>query len=826
MKKVLIFLLSTGIVFMLIGLGVFFWMVKDAPELDEKLLKDPIASSLLDANGNEFAQIGQSQRIYTKYKDIPPVLEKAVLSTEDARFYDHYGVDFIRFGGAVIANIQDGGYSQGGSTITQQVVKYSFLTFDKTLTRKFQEMWLAIQLERKYTKQEILELYLNKIFYGARSYGVAKAAETYFGVTDLKDLTLEQAALLAGIPQRPNAFNPFTNPKAAEERRNLVLKLMVKNEAITQAEADQAAATPIEKTLIAEKDRNQSTGSETVTAYESFIDEVIEEITTKQPNLNVFTDGLKIYTTMDKNAQQYVDELLDGNDIDYPNDDFQAGVVLMDTKTGEVRAIGGGRNQTALRGFNYATDIKRQPGSTIKPLLDYGPAVEYLNWSSAQMLKDAPYSYSNGTPIHNWDRSYDGTITMRKALARSRNIPALKAMQEVGLDKAKDFGNKLGLGLDDIYESYSIGGLKKGVSPMKMAGAYAAFGNGGTYHKPYTVAKVILQDGSEINFRSKPNVVMKDSTAYIVTDMLKSVVDSGTGTTANIPYLNVAGKTGTTNFDEETSRKYGFPSSAVPDSWFVGYTPQLTASVWTGYSKNGPNNYMTGYQQKIAQQIFRKVVSVSAEKLKNTDFEKPDSVVELPIIRGSNPPAIGSKNGNVTYELFVRGAEPNGNSEPTEETVSAVDSLSAIYNEANEAIDLSWNFNNPDNKDVEFEIQQSVDDGGFMLIGKTTSPSYTISNALPGAIYKFQVVAIIDGTKGSPVTTTVEIPSNEIEEPTIEEPEEPTTEEPTDETVTEPDDGSETDIDTPEEPTTPTTPVSPNGNSTNTNNGGLTPSRP
>ncbi|MCL6586144.1 MAG: transglycosylase domain-containing protein, partial [Anoxybacillus sp.] len=402
------------------GVAAFAYFIKGIPPLDEAKIKDPLSSTIYDMNGHKIVDLGGQKRTYISYSDIPKVLENAVLATEDARFYQHHGVDFIRLGGAILANIKEGYGAEGGSTITQQVVKLTFLSPEKTIKRKIQEAWLALRLEQKYSKHEILEMYLNKIYYSNGVYGVAKAAEYYFGKTNLKELTLPEAALLAGLPQSPNNYNPYEHPDAAKKRRDVVLSLMAEHGFITKEEAEKAKQVPIASMLVDRKKHSESTSI----PYDSFIDEVIKEVT-DQANVNVYEDGLKIYTTLDPNAQSYVEDLLNSNELFTNKKDLQTSIALIDTKTGEIRALGGGRNEDNVTfGFNYATQRVGQPGSTIKPILDYGPAIEYLKWPTAHILVDEPYQYSDGTPIKNWNGKYEGAMTMRMALAKSRNIPA------------------------------------------------------------------------------------------------------------------------------------------------------------------------------------------------------------------------------------------------------------------------------------------------------------------------------------------------------------------------------------------------------------------
>jgi penicillin-binding protein 1A len=759
-KKIFLAFIALCIIGMLSGVATFAYMVKDAPKLDEKLLKDPISSKIYDMDGNLITEVGSEKRDYVEYEDIPELVRNAVLATEDVRFFKHNGVDLIRLGGAVVANIKDGFGSEGASTITQQVVKNSFLTFDKTLKRKAQEAWLAFQLERKYTKQEIFEMYVNKIFMSENVHGIATAAKVYFGKEDLKDLELHEAALLAGMPQSPNNYNPFEHPDKAEKRRNIVLSLMYKHGFITKEEMEKAKAIPVESTIVKEENRKKNDKP-----YDAFVDAVIDEVE-KYGDFDIFSDGLHIYTTLDPDAQSYVEEMLNSNEIvQFPDDKFQAGIVLLDTKTGEIRAIGGGRNQKVKRGFNFAIDTRRQPGSTIKPILDYGPAIEYLKWGTYETLVDEPYTYSDGTPINNWDNKHMGAMTMREALARSRNVPALKALQEVGLEKAKDFANRLGIPLKEIYESYAIGGLggeDKGVSPLQMAGAYSAFGNNGFYTEPHAIRAIELRDGTKIDTSPESKVVMNDYTAFMITDMLKSVVkDSyGTGTRADVAGLPVAGKTGTTNYTKSEREKFGIPNEAVPDSWFVGYTTKYTAAVWTGY-ENPKQNYLIGSEQKIAQYLFKNLMSHVSSKIETPDFEMPNSVEQVRIERGTIPAKLASEytpEDQVIYEYAVKGHAPTKVSEKFYK-LEAPGNVSATYEEATNEIVLSWNYNNDGgNEGVQFEVNVSINGGPEQQLTVTGEKGVRISNPVPGGMYTFSVIAVKGDQRSDPGSTSIQVP--------------------------------------------------------------------
>ena len=414
-------------------------IISKAPKFDPEKLTTPVPSTIYDMNENVVAEIGTEKRDLVEFEEIPRLVVDAIIATEDSRFFKHNGIDPIRLGGAVLSNFRDGFGSQGGSTITQQVVKLYFLSPEKTLTRKIQEAWLALQLERHFSKQEIFELYVNKINMGGNIYGIKEAANTYFG-KELDELTLPEVAVIAGLPQRPNAYNPFVNPELANERKNTVLYLMHQHGYITEQEMKEAQEVHVSSLIV---EQEQSVDD----AYlDSFIDQVIDEV--EALGYDPFTEGLQIYTTLDPEAQKTVYRILNTEDyVKFSTDRMQAGVVLLDTQTGEIRAIGGGRKQEVRRGLNYAMDIKRQPGSTIKPILAYGPAIEYLQWSTYHQINDEPHTYSDGTKVRNWDHKYRGMQSIRYHLAHSRNIPAVKTIQEVGLDRAKEFASKLGIDL-------------------------------------------------------------------------------------------------------------------------------------------------------------------------------------------------------------------------------------------------------------------------------------------------------------------------------------------------------------------------------------------
>lgn len=757
-KRVFLVLVALGIVGMLAGVATFAFMVKDAPELDEKLLKDPISSELYDLDGNLFTEIGSEKRDYVNYEDIPKQVEEAIIATEDVRFYKHNGIDVIRLGGAVIANVTKGFGSEGASTITQQVVKNSFLTPEKTLSRKAQEAWLAFQLERKYTKEQIFEMYVNKIWLDSGGHGVATGAKVFFG-KELDELTLAETALLAGMPQSPANYNPFKHPDKAEKRRNIVLTLMNQHGFITKDEMEEAKAVGVASTLVPEEKRQNGD-----IPYDAFVGHVVKEIKEKYPDLDPFSDGLKIYTTMETSAQQEVEKILNSDEnIKFPDEKLQAGITLLDTTTGQIRALGGGRNQTGDFGFNYATDAKRQPGSTIKPVLDYGPAIEHLKWGTYYPLEDKPYTYSTGDKINNWDNKHMGVMSIRTALALSRNIPALQAFQAVGEDKAKQFAIDLGIPLKEIHESYSIGGFggkDKGVSTLEMAGAYSAFGNNGFYTKPYSVIDIELRDGTKLDMKPESKVAMQDYTAFMITDMLKDVVQNGTGTKANVPGLHLAGKTGTTNYSGDDKKKYNIPKGAVPDAWFVGYTTNYTAAVWTGYDKKY-ENFLVGDDQKIAQRLFKNIMAKVSEGKEKSDFKVPNSVEKVKIEKGTSKLASEFTPENlIITEYAVKGHAPTEVSE-TYNKLAAPSAISANFESDKNEIVLTWDYPAENSDGIEFEIYAAKDNGGEELLTVIPDKSLRLKAEF-GGTYSFKVIAVRGEQRSDPATTTIRVPDQTI----------------------------------------------------------------
>lgn len=786
-KTIFLTIFILGLVGVIAGGTTFAVYAKGAPPLDKVLLIDPVASDLLDVNGDVFATLGTENRDYIEFDQIPDEVVDAVLATEDVRFFKHGGIDFRRLAGAVLANVTRGFGAEGGSTITQQVVKLSFLSDVKSLKRKAQEAWLSIKLEKEYSKEQIFEIYVNKIFYGNRVSGIATAADYYFG-KELDELELQERAFLAGLPQSPNRYEPYEHAEQADKRKNVVLSLMYQHGKITKEEMDAAKEKSVTDTLIPQEENQESTSYK----YDSFVDQVIREVE-EMGDYNVYEDGLTIHTTLDPEAQKYTEKMFfDNNVVQFPDEEMQAGLVLTDTQTGEIRAIGGNRYKDIKRGRNFATTLsERQPGSTIKPIFDYGPAIENLNWSTYEQIVDEPYEYSTGESIGNWNDSYEGQMSIREALYKSRNIPALKAFQAVGNDKVRDFAAKVGMEYDKIEnESASIGAIED-VSPLKLAGAYATFGNNGTYNKPHTVKKIILKDNeTEIVNKVSPQLAMKDSTAYMITSMLKDVISSkagATGSGAIIPGLPAAGKTGTTNYTAQQIEDWGLDPEGkdVPDAWFAGYTTNYTIAVWTGY-EDRKKPLRAGSDQQIAKELYKNLMAHVSEGIDTPDFTMPKSVVKAAVEKGSNPAKKPSKytpESNIIYEYFVAGTEPKETSTSFDKLDTP--SVDGKYHEESNEIEFSWNHPDSDKKGLVFDVSITID-GDKKSLGEVSDRSYVLKDVEPEKTYSIEVVAVFEGQKSSAGTASVTVPKQEEEEETT-----PPEDEASDETEEQDDQGQE-----------------------------------
>ena len=631
-KYVSIGFLTIVIAAIVLGGGLFLYYVSKAPALSESKLVATTSSKIYDNNNELIADLGAERRVNTQASEIPTDLVKAIVSIEDHRFFDHRGVDTIRIMGAALRNLQGQGGLQGASTLTQQLIKLTYFstsTADQTISRKAQEAWLAVQLEQKATKQEILTYYINKVYMSNGNYGMQTAAQNYYG-KDLKDLSLPQLALLAGMPQAPNQYDPYSHPEAALERRNLVLSEMKDQNYISAEQYEKAINTPITDGLQSLKSANS------YPAYmDNYLKEVIDQVE-QETGYNLLTTGMEVYTNVDKNVQQRLWDVYNTDEyVAYPDDELQVASTIVDVTNGKVLAQLGARHQSSnvSFGINQAVETNRDWGSTMKPITDYAPALEYGVYdSTASIVHDVPYNYpGTDIPVYNWDHGYFGNITIQYALQQSRNVTAVETLNKVGLDRAKTFLNGLGIDYPSIHYANAISSntpesnKKYGASSEKMAAAYAAFANGGIYHKPMYINKIVFSDGSEKEFSDAGTRAMKETTAYMMTEMMKTVLAYGTGRGAYLPWLPQAGKTGTSNYTDEEIEKYIKNTGYVaPDEMFVGYTRKYAMAVWTGYSNRLTPIIGDGFL--VAGRVYRSMMAYLSEDNRPGDWTMPEGL--------------------------------------------------------------------------------------------------------------------------------------------------------------------------------------------------------
>ena len=631
-KYISICFLTVFIAAIMLGGGLFLYYVSKTPALSESKLVATTSSKIYDNNDELIADLGSERRVNAQANEIPTDLVNAIVSIEDHRFFNHRGIDTIRILGATLRNLRGGGGLQGASTLTQQLIKLTYFstsTSDQTLSRKAQEAWLAVQLEQKATKQEILTYYINKVYMSNGNYGMQTAAQSYYG-KDLKDLSIPQLALLAGMPQAPNQYDPYSHPEAAQERRNLVLSEMKGQGYITAEQYEKAINTPITDGLQSLKSAN---------SYPPYMDNYLKEVidqVEQETGYNLLTTGMEVYTNVDSKVQQRLWDIYNTDEyVNYPDDELQVASTIVDVTNGKVIAQLGARHQSSnvSFGINQAVETNRDWGSTMKPITDYAPALEYGVYdSTASIVHDSPYNYpGTSTPVYNWDKSYFGNITLQYALQQSRNVPAVETLEKVGLDRAKTFLNGLGIDYPSIHYANAISSnttesdKKYGASSEKMAAAYAAFANGGIYRKPMYINKIVFSDSSSKEFSDSGTRAMKETTAYMMTDMMKTVLAYGTGRGAYLSWLPQAGKTGTSNYTDDEIENYIKNTGYVaPDEMFVGYTRKYSMAVWTGYSNRLTPIVGDGFY--VAAKVYRSMMTYLSEDDHPGDWTMPEGL--------------------------------------------------------------------------------------------------------------------------------------------------------------------------------------------------------
>ena len=667
-------------------------------------------SKVYDRNGNMMGELSVDRSEPVDSDKIPELVKKAFIATEDRRFLEHSGVDLWSIGRAAVKDVMARSLVEGGSTITQQLAKNMFLSRDKTFFRKATEMSIAMALENHKTKDEIITLYLNRIFFGQKAYGIKAASQRYFGVSDLDKLELWQIATLAAIPKGPSKYNPVSNPDLSKQRRAVVLDLMFEQGYISAEERDEAKAVDYDYVPPV---KNES--------YLAFKDYVIKEAEEKygltEDDLN--RGGYKIYTTMDAQAQKAVEKAFDNDDFfEKSKDDqpVQASIVIMNHQNGSLIALLGGRDYQR-KGFSRV-ESRRQPGSAFKPIVSYGPALESGQFTINSQISNEKQCFGDYCPrnLH----GYSKTIDFTTALTKSENIPAVWLLNQVGVKTGVKYAEEMGIKMDknDNNLAIALGGLTYGTNTLEMAGAFSVYANGGEYNAPYSIKLIKDHDGKDL-FKynpPKPKRVFSETTAYYMTKLLQNVVNDGTGRRAKID-RPLAGKTGTT--------QHGIPglkSSKNRDVWFVGYTPEWTAAIWEGYDNPDKNHLLNGSSGQAAS-LFATIMKEALKGVPVKDFPVPKSLDKAP--------------------------EP-----PQEEVeITAPSNLSGSYDEGTGTVSLNWT--GTEETDVAYRIyRREATASEFTRYMDSVTTSAEDIGVVPGTDYEYYV------TTYDPVNDVESQPSN------------------------------------------------------------------
>lgn len=680
-------------IFMVLGailcLAFGAYVIIKAPPFDENKLYRVGSSSVYDANGELIAELGREKRENVSFDELPEILIDAIVATEDSKFFQHSGVDLLRFGKAALGQLLGQPGAGGGSTLTMQITKNSYTSNVDSgfegIVRKFTDIYMAVfNIEKSYSKQQIFEFYVNQAFLGSNANGVAQAAKTFFGKS-VGELNLAEAATIAGLFQAPGAYDPYIYPEKAQARRNIVLGLMVKHGYITQDEADVAKAIPLKDML--------SGYNYSYSEYQGFLDTLYYDVYEKT-GVYPTQVSMKIYTTLRPDKQKVINQLYDGTLYKWKNDIVQSGIAVTDVETGAVVAVGAGRNKKGELTWNYATQTRRHPGSTAKPIFDYGPAIEYAGWGTGTFVMDDVYSYSNGQSINNVDLGYSGMMMAKTALAKSRNIPALQAFQATTQQQKYEFVTNLGITPElhdkEILESSAIGAFD-GVTPMELSAAYATFSRGGYYIEPYTFTKIeFIDTGTTYVHTPTRTKAMSEETAYMINYILKWAVTSGSiGVGGGVSGTDIASKTGTSSEDANTIRNLGLSSSAIKDSWQVIYSPTYSIAFWYGYDYNTKAHYLTTGEGWNARRAIARALTPRIME-KNARWTKPSGVTTVDIELETNPTQLASEftpDNLRSTEVFKKGTEPTEVSQRFTR-LSNVSNLS--YTTIGNQIQLSW----------------------------------------------------------------------------------------------------------------------------------------
>lgn len=799
-EKILVIIMFILVGIFAIGISFLLYIVIMAPEFDVEKLYTKEASIIYDSSGNEIARLGTENRQRVSYDDIPEVFVDALVATEDSRFFQHNGVDLARFIKATLGQLLGHSGAGGASTLTMQIVKQRITSSESSgiegIIRKFTDMYISVfKIEKKYTKEQIIEYYVNIPGLGSNTFGIQQASEKYFDKS-ISEVTLPEAALLAGLFQAPSAYNPYNYPEKAEQRRNQVLNLMQRHGYITKEECENAKKISVTSLLANKAAANNPN--------QGFINTVIDEVESRTGK-NPYLVSMKIYSTMVQEKQDVINDIYNGVTYKWPNDYLQAGIVVTDVKTGAMVAVGASRKK-GERTYNYATDIKVHPGSSAKPIFDYGPAIEYLNWSTGQMVIDDEYTYSNGVKIKNWDNGYKGIMTIRTALASSRNIPALQAFQAVPQDKIDKFVTGLGItpqyeGDHFINESHSIGGFE-GTNPKQMSAAYGAFARGGVYIEPYSITKIeFVESGEVYTVTPEKRTVMSEATAYMISMILKTAVTDGYVSAGSKSGTDICSKTGTSTVDASVKKANNIKKAIIGNSWQVTYSPDYVYAIWVGVDKITPTQYLTSSMGGSAKKAMTKLLTSKINN-SNSRFKQPSTVTTATVELETNPIQLASEytpsnlkrveyfkvktvpedvssrfsqlsnptNLKVSVTPIVNHAELTWTAIPTPDAISE-SYLKEYFNNgysvwADKYYQKRLTYNKSNIGSIGYHVY--VDNGnGYTDLGFTTKTSYTYTGTV-NSNTKFMVkssYSIFKANKSSGVEVSVNSSSNEPSNP-------------------------------------------------------------
>lgn len=654
----LVLIAGSGIV-----LGTVYVWIKDAEPMDYDELFDLNQTTyIVDINDKVIDKLHANEnRTMITLDEIPKNLQNAFIAIEDKRFYTHNGVDIKRIIGSAIEDFKLGKLAHGGSTITQQLIKNIYLNPEKKFKRKIIEAYYAIQLERQFTKNQILEAYLNTIGLGGNNVAGVKEAALYYFAKDIGDLNLAESAIIAGITKYPSAYSPYLNFDSSIKRKNLIIAEMLDQNMISQDEYDEALNADIK---LAKVER------EIDTTY--FADMVIKDViqafqeklgyTKEEANRKVYNGGLKIVATIDTDMQNIVENAFENEKLFPPSKEDEQGTlqpeasfVVIDNNTGEIKAVMGGRSTKIRRGLNRATQSLRQPGSAIKPLSVYAPALDN-GYTAGTVVDDSPVTFGNYSP-RNYDRTFRGLVSVREGIRQSLNIVAVKVLQDIGVERSVEYLQKFGLTTVEIKNpkkndrnlpALALGGMTNGAKPVEMVAAYNVFPNKGVYITPKSFTKVYDRHGNIlIENALEKRRVLGEQVAYLMVNMMRDVVQSGTGVNASLPNMPVGGKTGTT--------------TEYKDAWFIGYTPYYTAAVWMGHDDPKPMSFTGG---SYPARLWKAIMSDIHKDLPAKKFEQPGGFVTVEICTksGKRPTELcklDPRGSTIKSEIYIKGTEPD-----------------------------------------------------------------------------------------------------------------------------------------------------------------------